>query len=169
MMKRIAIALVLTVAFAVPAAAQRTIFVVRHAERADAGMTAPPAGADPDLSAEGRTRAASLARMLADAKITTIFATELKRTQQTAAPLAKVLSLSITTVPVTNMPALIDQIKSAAGNILVVGHSNTIPEIVKRLGVTTLVSIPDDEFDDLFVLTTGVAGSAPTILRLHYR
>jgi hypothetical protein len=72
-------------------------------------------------------------------------------------------------VPSTNTPGLIDQIKSAAGNVLVVGHSNTIPEIVKRLGVVSPVTVPDDEFDDLFVLTISTGGSAPSLLRLHYR
>ena len=78
--------------------------------------------------------------MLTDAKIAAIFTTELKRTQQTAAPLAKVLGLSATTVAAANVPGLIDQIMLVTGNVLVVGHSNTLPEIIKRLGVTTPVS-----------------------------
>ncbi len=69
------LALLLLCTVATPAFAQHTIFLVRHAERADAGMQAP-AGADPDLAPEGRTRASSLARVLADAKVTTIFTTE---------------------------------------------------------------------------------------------
>ena len=93
-----------------PAFAQHTIVLVRHAERADAGTPAP-AGADPELSPAGRTRAATLARVLADAKITAIFTTELKRTQQTAEPLAQVLGLSVTTVPSGQTAALIDRIK----------------------------------------------------------
>jgi broad specificity phosphatase PhoE len=168
MMKRLLAALVLTLVFAAPAAAQHTIVLVRHAERADAGMAAPP-GADPDLSPEGRTRASSLARVLAEANITAIFTTELKRTQQTAAPLAQVLKLSTTTVASANIAGLIDQIKLTTGNVLVVGHSNTLPEIIKRLGVTTAVTVRDDQFDDLFVVTTSTGGAAPSLLRLHYR
>jgi phosphohistidine phosphatase SixA len=171
MMKRLLAALVLTLVFAAPAVAQHTIFVVRHAERADteAGMAAPAAGADPDLSPAGRTRASSLARVLAEANITAIFTTELKRTQQTAAPLAQVLNLSTTTVASANIAGLIDQIKLTTGNVLVVGHSNTLPEIIKRLGVTTPVTVRDDQFDDLFVVTTSTGGAAPSLLRLHYR
>ena len=75
-----------------PAAAQHTVFLVRHAERAD---TTPGAArrwpTDPDLSDAGRARAESLAAALKDAKITAIYTTEFKRTQQTAAPLAKAL------------------------------------------------------------------------------
>jgi phosphohistidine phosphatase SixA len=164
----ILVALLLFCASATPALAQHTIVLVRHAERADAGTQAP-AGADPDLAPEGRTRAASLARVLADAKITQIFTTEYKRTQQTAAPLAQVLELSITTVPSGSTAALIDRIKVANGNVLVVGHSNTLPEVIKRLGVAGLITIPEDQFDDLFVVTTGTGGSAPSLVRLHYR
>jgi phosphohistidine phosphatase SixA len=163
------LALLLLCTVATPAFAQHTIFLVRHAERADAGMQAP-AGADPDLAPEGRTRASSLARVLADAKVTTIFTTEYKRTQQTAAPLAQVLNLSVTTVPSGSTATLIDRIKVATnGTVLVVGHSNTLPEIIKRLGVSTPITIAEDQFDDLFVVTTGVAGSAPSLVRLHYR
>lgn len=162
------VALVITGATATPAFAQRTIVLVRHAERADAG-TQPAANADPDLSPAGRTRASSLARVLADAKITTIFTTELKRTQQTAEPLAKVLQLATVTVPANNTAQLIDQIKMTNGNVLVVGHSNTIPEIMKRLGVQAQFTIPDDQFDDLFVVTMPTGGSAPNVVRLHYR
>ncbi len=82
--------------FALPAAAQHTVFLVRHAERADSSPgTSPTMAADPDLSAAGRARADHLAEALKDAKITAIFATEFKRTQQTAAPLAKALGLTV--------------------------------------------------------------------------
>ena len=67
------------------ASAQRLIFVVRHAERADAGMTAQT---DPPLSAIGEARSSKLAGMLADAGVKDIFVTEFKRTQDTAKPLA---------------------------------------------------------------------------------
>src|SRR5215471_13384013 len=65
--------------------AQKLVFVVRHAERADAGMQAQT---DPPLSAAGEARAQKLAAMLADAGVKDIFATEFKRTQNTTKPLA---------------------------------------------------------------------------------
>ena len=62
------------------------MFLVRHAERADAGMAAAKmAGRDPDLSDAGKARANALAAMLKDARITAIFTTEYKRTRQTGA------------------------------------------------------------------------------------
>ncbi len=167
MLKRTALALLLAVLAAAPAAAQHTIFLVRHAERADTAPGASPTmAADPDLSEAGRARAESLATALKDAKITAIYATEYKRTQQTAAPLAKALGLTVKIVTSEAAQPLVKQLEAAKGNVLVVGHSNTVPDVIKGLGVTAPVTIGDDEFDNLFIVTTG---TPPSVLRLHYR
>lgn len=166
MMKR-TLAVLLTLAVAVPAFAEKTVFLVRHAERADTASGTPPVmAADPDLSEAGRARAASLATVLKDAGVTEIYVTEFKRTQQTAEPLAKALGLTVKTVSSKNTPELVKRIKSAKGNVLVVGHSNSVPEVIKGLGVSSSIEIGDGDFDNLFVLTSG---STPTLVRLHYR
>jgi broad specificity phosphatase PhoE len=167
MFHRILFTLLLTLSVAATAAAQQTVFLVRHAERADAATGGTPMmTSDPDLSEAGRARAASLATMLADADITAIYTTEFKRTQQTAAPLVKQLGISPTVVKSTDTAALAKQIKSQKGNVLVVSHSNTIPDIIKSLGIDDSVTIGDNDFDNLFVVTAGVR---PTLVRLHYR
>jgi len=162
------IAALAVLALAAPAAAQQTVFVVRHAERADSTPGAKPTmAADPDLSEAGRARAASLATALKDAGIVAIFTTEFKRTQQTAEPLAKALGLTVKVVKGDAEASLVEQVAAAKGNVLVVGHSNTVPSVVKRLGVTTAVAVGDNEFDNLFIVTRG--GGAPSLLHLHYR
>jgi broad specificity phosphatase PhoE len=144
-----------------------TIFIVRHAERADAANGSPASMAsDPDLSDAGRVRAESLGSALKDAAITAIFVTEYKRTQETAAPLAKVTGVSVTIVPAKETGALIAKLRSSTGNTLVVGHSNTLPDIIKALGVSTPISIADSEYDNLFVVS---AGSPARLIHLHYR
>ncbi|HEX6973250.1 MAG TPA: phosphoglycerate mutase family protein [Vicinamibacterales bacterium] len=165
-MKRTILALVFLLTSAAAAAAQSTVFVVRHAERADGGTTSPMMGNDPDLSDAGRARAQALAAVLRDAGITAIFATEFKRTQQTAAPLAKALGISVTTVSAKEPGALIAKIKAASGNVLVVGHSNSVPDVVTGLGVTPPVTIGDAEYDNLFVVRLG---DKPSVLRLHFK
>ena len=147
------------------ASAQTAVVVVRHAERADAGMMSA-SSADPELSSSGRARAESLAAMLKDTRITGIFVTEFKRTVQTAAPLAKLLGIEPTVIGSKDVRALTDRISSARGNVLVVGHSNTIPAVVKALGVTEDVVIGDAEFDHMLVV---VRGSSPSLLRFRYR
>jgi broad specificity phosphatase PhoE len=152
---------------AVPAAAQGTVFVVRHAERADAAAGgATMMAADPELSTEGTARAESLARLLTDAAITAIYTTEFKRTRQTAAPLARALKLEPVTIPSKDLASLIERLKTAKGDVLVVGHSNTVPEIVKALGVGEPVTVAEHEFDRLFIIVGGVP---PTLVKLRYR
>ena len=166
-MRQLVLSVLFVVGAAAQTAAQSTVFVVRHAERADAGATASPMMAtDPDLSEIGKARAESLAIALKDAGITAIFTTEYKRTQQTAAPLAKARGIQATTVPARDMPALIEKIKAASGNVLVVGHSNTVADVISRLGVTDAVKVGDNDYDNLFVL---VRSEKPVLLRLHYK
>ena len=160
-------AFLIVVSLAASAAAQQTVFVVRHAERADtAAGAAPTMAADPELSDAGRARAESLAAALKDARVVAIFATEFKRTQATAAPLAKALGLQVTTISSKEPAKLIQAVKSAGGNVVVVGHSNTVPAIVKDLGVAAPITVGDAEYDNLFVVTLG---ATPSVLRLHYR
>jgi broad specificity phosphatase PhoE len=153
-------------AVAAQAAAQNLVFVVRHAEKAAAAGAGGMMADDPDLSDEGRARAESLARMLKDAGVKAIFATEFKRTQQTAAPLAKALGIHVVSIGSRDNSTLVEMVRKAAGNVLVVGHSNTAPMILKELGVQDSVTIDDSEYDNLFIVATG---SQPRMVRLHFR
>jgi len=137
-----------------------TIFFVRHAEKATTG------GDDMDISETGRARAESLATVLKDAEISAIYTTELKRTQQTAAPLAKALHLEPTVIPAKDQPALIEKLKASSGNVLVVGHGNTIPNLIKSLGIATPINIADNDYDNLFVI---LLEEKPRLMRLHFR
>ncbi len=154
---------------AVAAAADRQIiFVVRHAERADAGSPdAKMMSADPSLSAMGKARADRLAAILRVAQVGHIFTTELRRTRETAAPLAAATHLDIVSLPVKDVDGLVTRLSDAHGTSLVVGHSNTVPEILKKLGVPESVSVSDDDFDDLFVVVKA-AGGEVTLVRLKY-
>jgi probable phosphoglycerate mutase len=156
---------------AASASAQQTIFVVRHAERADTpvpgGTPMMASTTDPPLSVAGNERAARLAAMLRSADIRYVFATEFLRTRQTAAPTARAQGLEIVAVPSKDTEAVIAQARQAKGNVLIVGHSNTVPELLKRLGVKEAVLIADTEFDNLFVVVRPESGE-PTLVRLRY-
>lgn len=152
-----AILLLLAISFSA-AAAQSSIFIVRHAEKAASN------GNDPDLSEAGRARGEALARMLRDANITAIYTTEFKRTQQTATPLARALGIETIIRPAQATDFAI-KLQSTQGNALVVGHSNTIPDLIKALGITTPIEIADSDYDDLFIV---VLDRKPRLIRLHY-
>ena len=159
----VAAALLATV---IDAAAQNAVFVTRHAERADAAAGAPMMASDPELSDVGRARAQSLAATLKDAGVTAIFVTEYKRTQQTAEPLAKLLGIQPTVVSAKDTQGLIEKIKVLTGRALVVGHSNTVPEVLGKLGVENPPKLTDSDYGDLFMVSRG---DTTTMVRLHYR
>jgi len=62
--------------------------------------------------------------------------------------------------------SLIARIRATSGNVLVVAHSNTLPQIVKALGISTPVIMTEADYDNLFVV---LAGEAPRLIWLHYR
>jgi hypothetical protein len=89
-----------------------------------------------------------------------------RRAQQTAEPLAKSLGIKIEVIPARDSAALLAKLRSASGSVLVVGHSNTKPELIKALGVSSPVTITEQDYDDLFLV---VPGQPPRLIHLHYR
>jgi phosphohistidine phosphatase SixA len=163
---KLLLSILMSVALAVPAAAQQTIFLVRHAERADSGAgVAPMMDTDPELSEKGRARAEALASILEDAGITAIYTTQYKRTLQTAEPLAKALGLKPIVVDAKDTASLVAKLQ-AGGSALVVGHSNTVGGVIKQLGIAEPVTIGDQDYDHLFVV---VRAEKPVLVRLHMR
>lgn len=158
--------LLLTLGGAHYAAAQPVIFIVRHAERADAGTPAASSMTeDPDLSPAGRSRATALAAMLRNAEVRAIYTSETKRARQTAAPLVTAVGIKLMTIPAEDVAGLLQKVKAETGNVLIVGHSNTIPKILEALGVTATVAIDENEYDNLFVV---MPGAQPKLLRLRF-
>jgi broad specificity phosphatase PhoE len=151
-------------AFAPPhiAGAQEAIYVVRHAERLDQSTDSP-------LSTAGVGRAYKLRDLLRSGGITHVFTTERQRTIATAKPLADALKLTPQVVPGVDVRPLLDRLAALKpqDRVLVVGHSNTLPDLLRALGVATPVTIGDDEFDKLFIVVPRKE-SAALLLRLTY-
>lgn len=158
-MKRLASILSILFLLAAAADAAPVIFLVRHAEKSTTG------GNDPELSPAGHKRADALARILQDSQIRAIFVTEFKRTQETAAPTAKETHVTPAIVPSTDVAGLVLKLRAMNGNALVVGHGNTIPDLMKALGIAIPINIPDSDYTEIFVVSLG---DPPQLLRLHY-
>ncbi|GAB3447343.1 histidine phosphatase family protein [Massilia solisilvae] len=133
------------------------IYLVRHAEKADATK-------DPELTAEGQQRARNIATILRHAGITHVFSTPFVRTRATAQPLAQRNALAMETYDPRAPKALVDKVKSLNGAVLVVGHSNTVPELVRLFGGTPGADIADDEYDRLYQLVPAADGAVATVL-----
>lgn len=138
------------------------MYVVRHAEQAQDGD-------DPGLAEAGRRRAGALAGVLREAGITAIYATEAKRTRETAEPVARALGLEIRQVPREETDALIVRMarEEPRGRVLVVGHSQTVPRILAALGHAEEVTIAREEYDNLFLVMQG-EGEAPVVVRQRF-
>ncbi len=141
------------------ASAQPVVVIVRHAEKAASG------GKDPDLSPAGRARAEALARILKDSGITAIFTSEFKRTQETAAPTATSAHVTPTVIAAKDTAGLVAKLHQLNGNALVVGHGDTILNIIKALGINSSINIPDADYSELLIVTLG---DKPQLFRLHY-
>lgn len=162
-MKNFGLAIILL--FSLASFSQTTTFIVlRHAEKADNTK-------DPNLSTEGLIRAEELRKTLSPISVEAIYATPFNRTKQTVTPLANEKRITITEYPVNKPYAelvneLIDDYRGKT--VVIVGHSNTIPEILKVLSNNTFnVSISDNQFDNLFVVTL-TDGKQPEVAPMKY-
>ncbi len=146
-----------------------TVYLVRHAEKAADGS------ADPPLTEAGLERAEALARALADVELAAIYSTQFARTRDTGQAVATRQGLEVTMVPIepggiddymTSFPARV--LDAHAGHaVLIVGHSNTVPRLIEALGIPSAPGLTEQDYDDLFRVTTGSAGEA-RLLHLHY-
>lgn len=134
-----------------------TFVLVRHAEKA----TDDPR--DPVLTPEGMVRAQRLADSLRDTGLSAVYATGYRRTQQTAAPTAQGHGLEVTTYdakqPAPEFAALLRQ-RHTDDSVLVVGHSNTVPDIASALCGCPVEAMPETEYDRTITVRIAADGSA---------
>jgi broad specificity phosphatase PhoE len=161
-MRSILLVVALLLSYAGNAYSQKAVIVVRHAERADDSK-------DTRLSAQGIERAKSLARVLRDAEISAVYVTQYRRTLETAEPVMKNRNLKPVAVPSDDVAGLVRKVRSdhAGQVVLIVGHSDTVPDIIQAFGYLQPVTVETSEFDNLFIVVPQPAGP-PTVIRLRY-
>lgn len=161
---------VLAVAFAYwHSATTTTIVLIRHAEKQVGAISDAP------LSPSGEVRASRLAQMFGEAaplgRLQKIYVTDTRRTQQTAAGLAQRLGLKPEIVAGKgDSKSFARRVlrENRGGRVLVVGHSNTVPEMVAALtGETDVPPMGDEQFDTLYIVTVPTIGRA-SVLQIRY-
>ena len=147
-----------------------TVFVIRHAEKEDEPKQDPP------LKKEGVARSQELARILGGANIKAIYTSQFARTKLTADPLAAKTGVTATSLTLKPNPdnlrliseestaELINKILQRPGeSVLVISHSNWMPDVIKMLGGDTVPTIDEQKFDDLFIVTVYAKGKAKVV------
>lgn len=167
-MSRALLALALALMASLPALAEADVLVivVRHAEKASNDAR------DPDLAAEGEARARRLAAALAGSRLDAAYATQLKRTRQTAAPAAAAAGIEVTVRPIDGENAatyaadLAQDLRAwpKGSVVLVVGHSNTVPGIVAALDGRPPREMPETEYDRFTTVRLRAEGGADTVV-----
>ena|SRR6185295_23249 len=145
-----------------------TIVFVRHMD------TDATVANDPPLSERGRQRAEVLADFLQDvdvvAGVNAIFVGHNKRTEQTAAVLARRLNVQIEARDQDNVGSYIRYIKRHHDGkiVLVVADGEMIQPMIDELhGSKRLPKFDPNDFDELYIVTYPWYGKVKT-LRLHY-
>jgi broad specificity phosphatase PhoE len=124
-------------------------YVMRHLQKAE--------GQDPGLTEEGCANARKLVRIFrrvrADLPLA-IYVSDTRRARATAAPLAAALRLTPRVYDNSDTPALIALVRAGPRRALIVGHSDTVPEIIARLGGTRPPPLADTDFGDVWQVST---------------
>lgn len=128
--------------------APQTIYVVRH-------FDTPEGVKDARLTPVGEARARSLARRFEGKSLAAIYVTPFARTRASAAPLAAAKGLTPVDYDWTDATRLVEAVKAQPGDVLIVGHSNTVPEIVERFGGTRPAPLVHADFGDLWIVRAG--------------
>ena len=133
-----------------------TIYVSRHMRKGE--------GDDPNLSAQGAAEAVRLAELLKDRGIAAIFVTPTKRSRETAQPLATATGAPIETYDPRDNAALAQRAAAIPGSILIVGHSNTVPDIVGAVGGTAPGPMTEEDFGRIFAVERATGKTVETRL-----
>ncbi|URW76199.1 histidine phosphatase family protein [Sphingomonas donggukensis] len=128
---------------AAPATAQT--YVMRH-------LDTPEGQRDPDLLPNGQASARKLVRWFRGKRLTAIYVSDFRRTRQTAAPLAAARRITPTLYDPARTADLLAAVRAERGPVLIVGHSNTVPDIVEGLGGTRPAPLTHPDFGDVWTV-----------------
>jgi broad specificity phosphatase PhoE len=155
-----------------------TILLVRHAERNDAppapGECPPPGlgiqtSSGTSITEAGRERAAALAHVAGEAGVSTIYVSEVCRSQWTAKQLADRTGAAVVQLNAADVQGLVSHIREnqRGRTVLVSSHTDRIPQIISALGAAPVPAVADTDYDNLWVITLPRRGG-PRMMLLKY-
>lgn len=136
------------------------VILVRHAEKKNAGS-------DPPLTGAGREWAEELAGFAAREGVDGVISTPARRTLETATPAGEAVGVGVLIVPINPGENPIGEHADAVVRLieahpetrvwLVVGHSNTVPALISRLGGPPVI-IEEDDYGTIYLVGIGSEG-----------
>ena len=135
------------------------LYLVRHAEKQQDGSR------DPFLDEAGISRAEKLSLWFQDKSIRDIWSSDFHRTRDTAKPLLSSLGLELTIYDPRQLADLSEKLLNRQNNALVVGHSNTTPELARLLCECEIDPMDETEHDRLIVVS--ILNGEASITTLH--
>lgn len=156
-MKRRMVLAVAVMALSATVAAARTFtrggetgrfIILRH-------FDTPEGASDPDLTERGHRRAEALVTWLGDRPLGALYVSSAKRARQSAAPLADARRMAATIYDPRDTVELIRRVRGEAGPVMIVGHSNTVPQIIEALGGERPTDLAHPDFGDIWVVEDG--------------
>lgn len=124
-----------------------TIYLVRHAEKQAVE------GNDPGLTDAGNYRSEQLASWFQDRGVRKVWSSDYRRTRDTAAPLVSMLGLDLSLYDPRDLPTLAGELLGDRENALIVGHSNTTPDLTRLLCECDISDMDESEYDQLYVVS----------------
>ncbi|TKD50014.1 SixA phosphatase family protein [Sphingomonas baiyangensis] len=131
-------------------APSQTVYVMRH-------LHTPEGVTDAELTPEGHAAARTLAAQLEGQKLAAVFTTDFRRSRASVAPLLAARAMTAQLYDHRDPDALVARIRAVEGDVLVVGHSNTVPELVEKLGGARPAPMTHPDFGDLWVIRAGTS------------
>jgi len=123
-----------------------TLYLVRHAEKQLDGSR------DPVLTEAGKHRSEELAKWFQGKDIEDVWSSDYRRTRDTATPLLKQAGLALSLYDPRDQSTLVEHLLDRQHNALVIGHSNTIPELARLLCECAITDMDESEHDRLIVI-----------------
>ena len=124
-----------------------TLYLVRHAEKQSDGSR------DPLLTEEGKQRAQQLANWFQNKDIEDIWSSDYKRTRNTAEPMLPNSESRLKIYDPGELASLSEKLLKMQHNAIVVGHSNTTPELARLLCQCVIDDMDESEYDRLIVIS----------------
>lgn len=122
---------------------QYTLYLVRHAEK-------QKIKGNPSLTECGQQRAQQLATILENVSIKKVYSTQYQRTLSTAQPIAKQKNLTIEHYLPNALSQLARHLSTQKENAVIVGHSNTTPQLAQLISNKEVKGLSEQEYQALY-------------------